>query len=973
MVQSNAAKRLREALVSSVAPPFANFLERARKERVARLASPVSLLEDSPPQAPTRPSAEDAPAAARHLSALQRLQAMAASMKSQVQDEFAEPANEPSVSTVSPEVELTEVEGTLSSVRNFNDWAVGLVWTEDREEVRVTGEVVASLTEGLEYRFSGVTKSHPKHGDSLEVVSYEPVITLDPKAMERYMVKAFKGIGPAKAAKFITRVQDLAEDAAVDSSAESGVRLSRDASLAARQRALLELRNTLLHEPWKLDLSALAKDASFADGVDPQAEAKRLVLTRNLMLRLGGVAGLRDGVAKSLAAYLLLQIKGDEPQADAFVDPIEASWKVLVSNPYAPIRKAAGYGFATAELVARSLGVPRESPLRLAALVEYAVTQECQRRGHVFLSPKDFVSAVRRVDPSAPAQASLVHGIKAGMLLIDAGANRVYAPHLHVAEERLAKSIAGRIRASTSLTQRSPEAVSAKLKKSASKINPAFAGGLDAEQVSAVASIMTAQTQLHVLTGGPGTGKTSIIECLVYLLKGRKFLFAAPTGKASKVLTSRVKSLGYQSNTTCSLLRGSEESGFAINGTEQLECDVLVIDESTMNGVVMADAILDALPEGAHVIFLGDPGVPGREGRPARAGQLPSISPGRFMLDLLDLPTVNHVHLTKTWRNSGGILEVVDEVARGQLVVKDRESVRFRPLPDAVVGFPGVMQAYLESVEKFGVERTAMIMPKRQGNRNEPDWNITYANAVLREVCNPHAVKLPGTMLHLGDRVILRENMIIKQPDADALGRVAASVASPLKKGVESPLDFNKLLRDQGLAHLAQPETSDDDEISLIEDVDFEVAGSERVVNGDTGTLISYAVDDKNQRMGSPKWVKLALDDGREIWYPGSDLGAVDHAYALTNHAVQGSEYEKVIAVVTPGSPDFMNQNMILTAFSRARSDLEIYGDPETLRKIAATPMPTRNSALSERVSQEMARLEEIESRDDVAEPVAGD
>ena len=975
MVQSNAATRLRETLAAPAAAP--NFLERARKERVARLAAPaadpVARQEIVPQTPPARLSVEDAPAAARHLSALQRLRAVAASMKSQVQDDFAEPGNEASVSTASTvptEVELTEVEGTLSSVRNFNDWAVGLVWTEDREEVRVTGEVIAGLTEGLEYRFSGVTKSHPKHGDSVEVVSYEPVITLDPKAMERYMVKAFKGIGPAKAAKFIDRVQDLAVDLAWDNAVESAEPLGRAETEEIRHRALLELRNTLLHEPWKLDLSALAKDASFADGVDPQAEAKRLVLTRNLMLRLGGVAGLRDGVAKSLAAYLLLQIKGDEPQADAFVDPIEASWKVLVSNPYAPIRKASGYGFATAELVARSIGVPRDSPLRLAALVEFAVTQECQRRGHVFLSPKDFVSAVRRVDPTAPAQASLVHGIKAGLLVIDAEANRVYAPQMHAAEVRLAKSIARRIRAETSLTQRSPEAVSAKLKKSASKINPAFAGGLDAEQVNAVASIMTAQTQLHVLTGGPGTGKTSIIECLVYLLKGRRFLFAAPTGKASKVLTSRVKSLGYESNTTCSLLRGSEESGFAINGTEQLECDVLVIDESTMNGVVMADAIFDALPEDAHVIFLGDPGVPGREGRPARAGQLPSISPGRFMLDLLDLPAVNHVHLTKTWRNSGGILEVVDEVARGRLVVQDRVSVRFRPLPDAVVGFPGVMQAYLESVQKYGVESTAMIMPKRQGNRNEPDWNITYANAVLREVCNPHAIKLPGTMLHLGDRVILRENMIIKQPDADALGRVAASVASPLKKGVGSPLDFEKLLRDQGLA---QPETSDDDEISPIEDVDFEEAGSERVVNGDTGTLISYAVDDQNQRMGSPKWVKLALDDGREIWYPGSDLGAIDHAYALTNHAVQGSEYQKVISVVTPGSPDFMNQNMLLTALSRARSDLEIYGDPDTLRKIAATPMPKRNSALSERVNQEMARLEEIESRDDVAEPVAGD
>jgi len=971
MVQSNAAKRLRETIAAPVATTPANFLERARKERFARLVPAAAPLEIV---LAARSSDEDAPAAARHLSALQRLQAMAASMRVQTQDDFAEPANEASSSIASaapPSVELTEVEGTLSSVRNFNDWAVGLVWTEDREEVRVTGEVVAGLTEGLEYRFSGVTKSHPKHGDSVEVVSYEPVITLDPKAMERYMVKAFKGIGPAKAAKFIGKVQDLALEAAWDKAEERAEPLGRTESDEIRHQALLDLRNTLLHEPWKLDLSALAKDASFSDGVDPQAEAKRLVLTRNLMLRLGGVAGLRDGVAKSLAAYLLVQIKGDEPQADVFVDPIESSWKVLVANPYAPIRKAAGYGFATAELVARSLGVPRDSPLRLAALVEFAVTQECQRRGHVFLSPRDFVSAVRRVDPTAPAQASLVHGIKAGLLVIDAGANRVYAPHMYAAEERLAKSIASRIRAGTSLTQRSPESVSAKLKKSAAKINPAFAGGLDAEQVNAVASIMTASTQLHVLTGGPGTGKTSIIECLVYLLKGRKFLFAAPTGKASKVLTSRVKSLGYESNTTCSLLRGSEESGFAINGGEPLECDVLVIDESTMNGVVMADAIFDALPADAHVIFLGDPGVPAREGRSARAGQLPSISPGRFMLDLLDLPAVNHVHLTKTWRNSGGILDVVDEVARGELVVKDRESVRFRPLPDAVVGFPGVMQAYLESVQKFGIENTAMVMPKRQGNRNEPDWNITYANAVLREVCNPHANKLPGTMLHLGDRVILRENMIIKQPDADALGRVAASVASPLKKGVEAPLDFAKLLRDQGLE---QQETSDDGDISSdFDNVDFEEAGSVRVVNGDTGTIISYAVDDKNQRMGSPKWVKLALDDGREIWYPGSDLGAVDHAYALTVHAVQGSEYQKVISVVTPGSPDFMNQNMLLTSFSRAKSDLEIYGDPDTLRKIAATPMPSRNSALGERVSVEMVRLEEMESRDEVAEPVAED
>jgi len=82
-----------------------------------------------------------------------------------------------------------------------------------------------------------------------------------------------------------------------------------------------------------------------------------------------------------------------------------------------------------------------------------------------------------------------------------------------------------------------------------------------------------------------------------------------------------------------------------------------------------------------------------------------------------------------------------------------------RQLPEAQLGFPAVMSEYLEHVRRDGFENTMLIMPKRQGDQSTPDWNTTYANAVLREVCNPGAERLPGTRLHLGDRIMVRDNM----------------------------------------------------------------------------------------------------------------------------------------------------------------------------------------------------------------------
>jgi len=325
-------------------------------------------------------------------------------------------------------------------------------------------------------------------------------------------------------------------------------------------------------------------------------------------------------------------------------------------DPYEPLGTvggssgASGYGFKSADIIGARVGIAKNAPERLRALGAYIVEQACGRLGNVWLSSGEFVKEVKRLAPDVSAQQVLVESVKHGHLLVEPRAGRIYLPKLHAAETELARSIAQKTTFCEPLTKRGYDDVIRFLKKNAWKINPAFAEhGLDEAQMHAIASIMTSSNGVHVLQGGPGTGKTSIIECIVWLLRNRKFEFAAPTGKAAKVLSNRIASTGSSASTICSLLRGTDEAGYEVNEKNPLDCDVLVIDETTMVGVQTAQAIFKATDPRAHIIFLGDPGRAGdcRDG--GRAGQLPSISPGRFMHDLQLMPCVQSLELTKVF------------------------------------------------------------------------------------------------------------------------------------------------------------------------------------------------------------------------------------------------------------------------------------------------------------------------------------
>jgi exodeoxyribonuclease V alpha subunit len=783
---------------------------------------------------------------------------------------------------------MSSVVGLLERVTKVSeDWSIGSVYTDERQELKVIGAGLRDLVEGNEYTLKGHYTTHPKFGRQLDVVVAIPYVKPDRNSIVKYIAKNFKGVGPATADKFISRQLKDAPD---------------------QGAALEEIRQQLIDAPWTLDFTGVTKKATFK--ADEEASPVLAYIHRDLATRLGGMPGVKDRVLKLLAQYLL-KLNSDEKK-QSLLDPqiLQKCWATLVQDPYEPTKMVPGYAFTTADAIGASVNIPRDAPVRLTALVAYALELGCQRGGHVYLTGPQIRTALAKVDARVPAEDAIRYGIEAEMILEDNrfGEQRLYTPKIYEAEVLLARGLANLCRKAAPLTKQSVEEISKKIQETTKKLSPKLKEGLDPSQVEALAGIMTSETRLHTLTAGPGCGKTQLMEILAVVLKHKDFVFCGPTGKSAKVLSNRLSAHGLEANTIHSTLMGSGRGSFRYNADTELEGDILVVDESSMNDVELAEALVAAANANMHVIFLGDD------------YQLPSIGVGRFLKDLLAIKEADHHRLTKTHRNSGGILDVIEQIRQGRIECEDLPGVKFsHGLGEANERFPVIARKYIDAVSKYGFEHVALLMSMRAGEATSAGWNITYANAVLRDICNPHALKIPGSRLFVGDRILIKDNIT-----------VPLAGAGPRTK-----------------------KTDDDDDTPSFDET--------RVVNGDTGTILSFTKDDENPRSLMPKHVTMKLDDGRMVDFPGSNIDLVQHSYAMTVHTSQGSEYKKVIAVVTPGHASFINNAMLFTGLSRARDELDINGEDSVLRKVAATPLPDRNSALVARFIEEMEGFDDAE------------
>lgn len=796
---------------------------------------------------------------------------------------------------ISSAAQLEEMTGLLERVTLIGNWAIGSVLNSERLSKTVTGEVLRDLVEGNEYVFRGRTRSSERYGESLEVVSTTPHISANPQAITRFLWKNFKGIGPAKAERFVRETLANAGD---------------PEQTAA---AIEQLRTTLLNDPWSLDLSSLSKNAQFNGGSDEANAPTLLFVQRDLALRLGAIPGMRENVLKDLAKHLVTQSAGEAGRTKGRIDPAitQKCWAALVKDPYSPTQHVPGYGFVLADAVGKSMNIPREAPTRLRALVAHALNEGCTGGGHVYLTEAQISQSIAAVDPRVNPQQALAHSLEAESICVcnEFGVARYYPGQLLETERSLAVRVANMCQPADPLSELQGEELQVKVRQAAKKVL-GNRGEIDDSQVQALVGLMTSRVRLHTLTAGPGCGKTALMEILVEVLKGKDFTFVAPTGKAAKVLSNRLQSHGLGASTIHSALKGASAAEFRVNEDEPLSSDIVGVDESSMADLALADGVLSAVHGDAHLILLGDP------------DQLPSIAPGNFLRDVLRIKNIDHHRLNTTHRNQGGVLDLIKQVREGKIDCADAVGVSFSGrLGEASVEQGEIVSRYMDAVAMYGFAGVALLMSKRKGDPAEPGWNTTYFNAVLRELCNPNAERIPGTRLHVGDRIIIRANMTVARAG-------------------------------QG-AQMQQQQQQDDDRHGWGDEEEDRVP-EERVVNGDTGSITGFVRDQKNPRNLGAKFVQLRLDDGRDIDFPGTVLEALAHSYALTVHAGQGSEYRSVIAVATPGTAAFINRAMLYTELSRASAKLHVHGDEATLRRIAATPLPRRNSALFERIMTEL-------------------
>lgn len=817
-----------------------------------------------------------------------------------------------------------------------------------QKTISLTGNALVGLLEGNLYEVIGKPRSHPTYGESFDVISARVICEVSKEAIARYLSRNYQGIGSVLANRFIDRT------------------LEEGRAAGKSDYAILEdIRTTAVERPFDLDLSIINKRAlpAFAgmdaileedeeeEGLsDHEAKEKRLTqqrinlvtyVHRDFQSRIGAL-GLGDAVLKAVASAVVDNLSSEEANRLIKVDRMPAfdarmkamtlssealthAWNHLASNPYAYCNDVPGYGFLRADKIGKHLSIPNQDMRRLTALSYHTLKTGCESQGHVFMSKSQFKAACVAQDSSVGQyfDEMVKAGTEAGFIVADdsLGDVRYYLPEALDAECSLAERLVGM------LTEESKPMFSGTYDKAVEEVGRATLAcggalaqnGLDEIQTATLAKIITSKTRVHCVTAGPGCGKTALMEVLSKILEDKDVLFCGPTGKSAKVLNNRVSDQGRFASTIHSMLMGSGRGDFLHTEKNPISGDVLVSDETSMNDNELADSLLAAVPKNMHIVFLGDD------------HQLPSVGMGRVLKDLLLLDDIDHHRLTRTYRNSGGILDVVKELQAGTIDIRDRESVQFKTDFDhkSKSSIVRVLEDYSSSIAKYGMEGSVLLMSRRQGNVDEPDFNTTYFNAVLRDKFNPHALKVPGSKLFIGDRILVRANTT-----AEVIG------------GRDGHNSWS---------------SGDKDET--------------RVVNGDTGFVVSYRTQEearaedsgestpqrprsnmiRTQEKGAHDLV-LQLDDGRMVRMKAADIPTIDHGYAMTVHSAQGSEYRNVMSVVTPGNANFMNNAMMFTGVSRAKENLQIYGSAEVIKRVAATPLPDRNSSLVERICNAMEK-----------------
>lgn len=712
--------------------------------------------------------------------------------------------------------ELTACEGTVHSVifqNAENGYTVLRLLTEEGEVVTVVG-CIPCAAPGEHLSVAGVWENHPQHGTQLRAVELERSLPEDEEEIVCYLASGVcKGVGPATAERIVDRFGAQALD-------------------------ILELEPERLTE---------LKGITARKAQEIAESFRRHMGLRRLMAFLARY---------QLPPVLAMQLR--RQYGDAALEKVK-------ENPYLLSGDACGVAFSVTDGIALGMGIDPDSGQRLQAAVTFELSHN-ENNGHVFLPRDKLIGATAQLLSCGTEQVeeALDQLLERGAVVQERVANvdACYLRRLWAAERSACARLLSLLDAPTDTSGQAARTVEEIQRQQ----------GITYAPLQRQAVELAARQGVVILTGGPGTGKTTAVRGIVALLEkmGLDILLAAPTGRAAKRMSELT---GREAQTIHRMLgmTWSESTGevtFTKTEKEPLEADAVILDEMSMVDLTLFDALLRALRPGTRLVLVGD------------ADQLPSVGAGNVFSDLIRSGKVETVFLREVFRQASesAIIRNAHAVNLGQPPQLSNDQGDFfflcRRDPERVVSTV-VELCGSRLPEKMGipVDQIQVLTPTRKG----PTGTISL-NRCLQAALNPPAedkreLVWGERLFREGDRIMQTRN------DYDVVWEKADGTVGT------------------------------------------------GMFNGDVGKILK--IDP------SGEWLEVDFD-GRDAVYGVEQLNEIDLAYAQTVHKAQGSEYRCVVLAAMPAAQSLMVRGVLYTALTRARELLILVGDDAAVRAMAA-------------------------------------
>ena len=719
--------------------------------------------------------------------------------------------------------------------RNTDNGYTVLNLVSGEDEITCVG-IFSTIVEGENIEAAGDYTDHPTYGTQFKVVSFEEKAPEDQEAIERYLGSgAIKGIGLAMAARIVRRVKEdtfrIIEEEPERLAEVKGISERKAMEIASQVNEKRDLRQAMIF-------------------------LQQFGITMNLAVKIYNKYG-------------------------------QEVYGILKENPYRLADDIEGVGFRTADDIAAKAGIRTDSDFRVRSGILYTLLQ-ASGEGHTFLPQEELTaktSELLGIDKEIIEKNYMDLSIERKIIMKQLGEQtQIYSASFYYMEANTATMLRE--------LDIAYDVADAEIEQRIHNIEKQTGMQLDEHQVQAVKEAV--RNGLLVITGGPGTGKTTTINTIIryFEMEGMDIFLAAPTGRAAKRMS---ETTGFEARTIHRMLElngGMEGSaGFERNETNPLETDLVIIDEMSMVDITLMNSLLKAIAPGTRLILVGD------------INQLPSVGPGSVLKDIIQSEAFNVVMLTKIFRqaSTSDIIVNAHKINRGEEVSLDNKSMDFfflkRYEADIIINV--VLQLVKQKLPKF-VDATPydiqVLTPMRKGL-----LGVERLNGILQQYLNPpdksKREKEHGDMVFReGDKVMQTKNNY--QLEWEIRTKFGLTV-------------------DKGMG----------------------------IFNGDMGIITE--INDFAETM------TVEFDEGRKVEYSYKLLDELELAYAITIHKSQGSEYPAVVIPLLSGPSMLMNRNLLYTAVTRARKCVTLVGNDATFNQmIQNTSQQKRYSGLCDRIRE---------------------